>query len=193
MTVDPTDDCTFWYTNEYLTANGTFTGTPVSARSSSRPAYRLHPAFPTGLTPTPGNNQVSLSWTAPSGATGYNVKRATTQRRAIYHRQRPEPDFQHHLYRCHCGQRHDLLLRGQRGRARRRERQLSEVFATPATVPGAPTGPSAVAGNGQATVSWTIPADNGGSAITSYTAKSTPGSLTATVLGATATSVIVRG
>jgi hypothetical protein len=24
MTVDPTDDCTFWYTNEYLKANGTF-------------------------------------------------------------------------------------------------------------------------------------------------------------------------
>ena len=24
MTVDPTDDCTFWYTNEYLTGNGTF-------------------------------------------------------------------------------------------------------------------------------------------------------------------------
>jgi hypothetical protein len=24
MTVDPVDDCTFWYTNEYLTANGTF-------------------------------------------------------------------------------------------------------------------------------------------------------------------------
>ena len=24
MSLDPTDDCTFWYTNEYLTANGTF-------------------------------------------------------------------------------------------------------------------------------------------------------------------------
>jgi hypothetical protein len=24
MTVDPTDDCTFWYTNEYLVSNGTF-------------------------------------------------------------------------------------------------------------------------------------------------------------------------
>ena len=24
MTVDPADDCTFWYTNEYLTGNGTF-------------------------------------------------------------------------------------------------------------------------------------------------------------------------
>ena len=24
MTVDPVDDCTFWYTNEYLKASGTF-------------------------------------------------------------------------------------------------------------------------------------------------------------------------
>ena len=24
MAVDPVDDCTFWYTNEYLPANGTF-------------------------------------------------------------------------------------------------------------------------------------------------------------------------
>jgi hypothetical protein len=36
------------------------------------------PAAPMGLTATPGNNQVSLTWNASSGATSYNVKRATT-------------------------------------------------------------------------------------------------------------------
>jgi cellulose 1,4-beta-cellobiosidase len=36
------------------------------------------PAAPAGLTATAGNAQVALSWTASSGATGYNVKRATT-------------------------------------------------------------------------------------------------------------------
>jgi len=35
------------------------------------------PPVPTGLTATPGNAQVSLSWSASSGATSYNVKRAT--------------------------------------------------------------------------------------------------------------------
>jgi hypothetical protein len=36
------------------------------------------PAAPTGLTATPGNNQVSLAWNPSSGATSYNVKRSTT-------------------------------------------------------------------------------------------------------------------
>src|SRR4029077_5813487 len=35
-------------------------------------------AAPTGLTATAGNNQVSLGWSASSGATSYNVKRSTT-------------------------------------------------------------------------------------------------------------------
>ncbi len=36
------------------------------------------PAAPTGLTGTPGNAEVFLSWNAVSGATTYNVKRLTT-------------------------------------------------------------------------------------------------------------------
>jgi fibronectin type 3 domain-containing protein len=35
------------------------------------------PAAPTGLTAAPGNAQVTLNWTASSGATGYYVKRST--------------------------------------------------------------------------------------------------------------------
>ncbi len=55
----------------------------------------------------------------------------------------------------------------------------------PVGAPGPPTGVSAVAGNGQATVSWTAPASDGGSAITQYTATSAPGGLTAVVDGST--------
>jgi fibronectin type 3 domain-containing protein len=36
------------------------------------------PSAPTGLSATAGDKQVSLTWTASSGATTYNVKRATT-------------------------------------------------------------------------------------------------------------------
>lgn len=44
-----------------------------------------------------------------------------------------------------------------------------------ATAPGAPTGISAVAGDGSATVSWTAPADAGGIPVTSYTVTGLPG------------------
>ena len=47
--------------------------------------------------------------------------------------------------------------------------QRASNAVTPATVPGAPTNVTAVAGNAQATVSFTPPASNGGAAITGYT------------------------
>ena len=55
---------------------------------------------------------------------------------------------------------------------------LSNLVMIP-TVPDAPTSVSAVAGAQQATVSFTAPINDGGSAITSYTVTSSPGGLTA--------------
>jgi hypothetical protein len=48
-------------------------------------------------------------------------------------------------------------------------------YAAATTVPGAPTGVSAVPGNGAATVKWAAPPTNGGATITSYTATASPG------------------
>lgn len=63
------------------------------------------------------------------------------------------------------------------------------AYVTPSapTVPGAPTIGIATAGNGQATVSFTAPASNGGSAITGYKVTSAPGGL----IGAGSASPIV--
>ena len=52
-------------------------------------------------------------------------------------------------------------------------------YSATGSVPGAPTAVSAVAGNAQAVVSFTAPANNGGSDITSYTVTSSPGNITA--------------
>ena len=43
-----------------------------------------------------------------------------------------------------------------------------EVSAVPLTVPGAPTGLTAIAGNGQVTLSWTAPASDGGEQLSGY-------------------------
>ncbi|MCH9718732.1 MAG: fibronectin type III domain-containing protein [Actinomycetia bacterium] len=56
--------------------------------------------------------------------------------------------------------------------------------------PGAPTGVTAAAGNGQATVSWSAPASDDGAAIKSYTATASPGGATCTT---TSTSCVVTG
>ena len=53
-------------------------------------------------------------------------------------------------------------------------------LASLGSAPGAPTGATATAGNAQVSVTFTAPAANGGSAITSYTVMASPGGATAT-------------
>src|SRR4029077_1614731 len=64
---------TYYYV---VTAVGTGGESANSSQATATP--QPPPAAPTALTPTPGNNQVLLNWTAPAGTvTSYNVKRAT--------------------------------------------------------------------------------------------------------------------
>ena len=68
----------------------------------------------------------------------------------------------------------------------------NDVTLTAMTAPGAPAIGTATPGNGQATIAFTAPASNGGSAITGYTATCNPGNITAPG-GALATSIVVPG
>ena len=59
--------------------------------------------------------------------------------------------------------------------------------------PDAPTIGTATAVSGEATVPFTAPSSNGGSAITSYTATSSPGDFTGTISQSGSGSIIVSG
>jgi hypothetical protein len=63
-------------------------------------------------------------------------------------------------------------------------------FMSSDIVPDAPTAVLATGGNGQAIVSFTAPASNGGTSITGYTVTSSPGGLTGT---GTASPIVVNG
>jgi hypothetical protein len=77
MTIDPVDDCTFWYTTEYYEATG--------LNWQTRIASFRYPSCPSGFakqSPAPGAggliDEVTLSWSAVAGATSYSVCVDTT-------------------------------------------------------------------------------------------------------------------
>src|SRR5438132_12403390 len=77
MAIDPSDDCTFWYTNEYLSSNGAFNwntriasfqlpGCPASAGSD----FSIS-AIPTSLSLVQGTSgSISTSTAVTSGKIG---------------------------------------------------------------------------------------------------------------------------
>src|SRR5262249_8124447 len=84
---------TWGFTDKYSWIPGFFSGfgdaLEFDANYQPKPAYTAMlsalggggtgpPSAPTGVVATAGNAQVQLSWNASAGATGYNVKRATT-------------------------------------------------------------------------------------------------------------------
>jgi len=75
MAVDPTDDCTFWYTQEYYTATST-AGWQTRVGSFKFPSCGL-PGVPTGVVATAGSGAATVSWTAPSSNGGSSVNKYT--------------------------------------------------------------------------------------------------------------------
>ena len=149
------------------------------------------PSTPTNITAVAGNGQVTLSWSGSqsNGLTGYVIR----------------PSLEGIAWK-HVGNVLSTVFTDlpngtpvQFSIAPKNDTGVGEYSTfsdavTPSSsltnlsVPGAPTGVTAVAGNGQVTVSWSAPASNGGSAITGYTV--TPSSGSAVTVGNVLTTTI---
>ncbi len=137
------------------------------------------PAAPTGLAATAGDSQLSISFTPGSdGGAAITNYQYSTDDGATYTAFSPaQTSSPVVITGLTNGTTYQVRLKAVNsvgaGTA------SAAAAGTPVTVPGAPTSVSASAGNTEATVTFTAPADNGGATITSYTVTSSPGGITA--------------
>ena len=149
---------------------------------------------------TSGNAQVALSWTAPSSTGGSGITQYL-----VYDRMTGSGSFS--LYATTTvsqttstvssltnGQSYDFEIVAQNGVGTSTPSNI--LSATPATVPNAPTGLTATSGNAQMSLSWTAPANTGGSPLTDYFIDYQPTSTSTWSqfdVGSTSTSATVAG
>jgi hypothetical protein len=146
------------------------TGTGAQSTDSNVVMPRTLPDAPTSVTTTPGPSQATVSWSAGSDGgsaiTGYDVTpyvagvaQATTSI-GVATQTTVTGLTNGTTYTFRAAAKNAIGTGARSG---------DSIAVTPRTVPDAPTNVSAIAsGAGQATVSWSAPAFNGGSAITGY-------------------------
>ncbi|MEI6701358.1 MAG: fibronectin type III domain-containing protein, partial [Actinomycetota bacterium] len=128
------------------------------------------PGAPTGLTVTPSNQSVTVAWTAPlsSGGfpiTGYTVTASPSGKTC---------DADGATTTCTVlglsnGQAYTFVVTSTTGHGTPAS-SPSSPSTTPYTVPGTPTAVVAQPADRELVVSWTAPSDDGGNAVSSYTA-----------------------
>jgi fibronectin type 3 domain-containing protein len=137
-----------------VSAYNSYGSSPNSAEVNATPVAPQPPAAPTGLVATPGNAQVALTWTASTGATSYNVKRSMTSG-GPYTTLVPSPTVTNFTDTGLTNNTKYFYVVSA-ANAGGEGANSAEVSATPLlSVPPAPTGLTATAGNGQVALSWT--------------------------------------
>ena len=172
------------YTFTVTATNAAGTGAASTASASITPI--TVPGAPTGASATAGNGQASVAFTAPgstggSAITGYSV---TSSPGGITGTGSASPIVVTGLTN---GTAYTFTVKATNAAGASVASTASSSVTPQATAPEAPTGVSAVPGNGQATISFTAPASNGGAAISGYTVTSSAGNKTATGSASTIT------
>ncbi|MCU1370617.1 MAG: Alkaline phosphatase [Ilumatobacteraceae bacterium] len=184
------------YTFTVKATNAVGTGADSAASPAVTP--RTVPGAPAGVTGTPGNSQVDLSWTAPgstggSAITGYTVTPyigATAQTAIVFNSAVTSQTITGLIN----GTAYTFKVKATNAAGTGADSTASAAI-TPVTVPGAPTGVSGTPGNAKVDLSWTAPGSSGGSAITGYTVTPYIGASaqTAVVFSSTATAQTITG
>jgi len=162
-----TNGTTYYYTVTAVNAVGE---SPQSAEASATP--QTVPSAPTGLVASAGNQQVALTWVAPtsdggSPITGYNVYRGTSvggESATPIGTNVSGTSFTDTGLTNGTTYYYTVKAVNSVGSSP----SATEASATPVTVPSAPQALTATSGNGTATLSWSPPASNGGAAVTGY-------------------------
>ncbi len=180
-----------------LIDKGVNVGLPYSGSAPDLGAYEFSssptpPSAPTGLTATPGNAQVSLIWNASSGATSYNVKRATVSGGPYTTIASGVTSTSYVNTGLSNGTTYYFVVSAVN--AAGESANSGQVSATPSATqqaPPAPTGLTATPGNAQVSLIWTA-----SSGATSYNVKRATvngGPYTTIASGVTATSYVNTG
>ena len=149
----------FWLVVNGIVMSNTASAIPVTV-----------PGAPAGLTATPGNAQVTLSWAAPasdggSPVTGYDLYAGTT---ADFHGRAPIAKLTGTVVTVTGLVNGTTYYFSVTAVNQVGEGSAAEAPAIPVTVPGAPAGLTATPGNGKVTLSWAAPASDGGSPVSGY-------------------------
>lgn len=145
------------------------------------------PSAPSNLSATPGHTTVTLDWDAPtddggSAVVGYRIRETTYGWTVDTGSTAAGP---YTLSGLTNGEPYTFAVAALNAMGAGDYSGAVATSPASASVPGAPTGVGGTAGNARVSLSWTAPASNGGSAITSYTI--TP------YIGASAQTAIVTG
>ncbi|WP_424769431.1 S-layer homology domain-containing protein [Paenibacillus sp. sgz302251] len=178
-------------------AAGTYTATVmVSADNMTDVTFTMTqvvnlpnvPENPQNLVATGGDRQVALNWSTVTGATYYNLYMSMTSGQFSSTSVVTVTDSTYNVQNLTNGTTYYFIVKA--GNLGGLSAESNQASVTPATVAAAPTNVSAAAGNGQATMTFTAPSNNGGSAITGYEVTASPGGK---VMAGTASPITITG
>ena len=124
------------------------------------------PPRPTDLQATAGNAQVSLTWSASTGATSYNVKRSTTSGGPYTKISSPDGDELPDTGLTNGTPYYYVVTAVNSAGESARSSQATATPTAPITIPATPTDLQATAGNAQVSLTW-----NASTGATSYNVK----------------------